>query len=318
MPTTTDGTAPGARLDRIREDVRSGLESEPRTLPPKYFYDAYGSELFERITELPEYYLTGAERALLENRVAPWLAEFAPRSLVELGAGSAAKTRVLLDAMPESGAVYAPLDVSAEFLNDTAERLDSHYESLEVRPLVDDLAGDFEVPDDLPRPLVMAFLGSTIGNFEHDDAVALLAHAARVLDRDDRFLVGLDLRKDAARLEAAYNDSAGVTAEFNLNVLRVLNRELDADFELDAFAHRAHYDDELGRVEMHLIATRPALVTIPEVGEFAFQPGQSIRTEISRKHDRAEVDAMLTEAGLSLEHWFSDGDYAVLVARPKP
>lgn len=314
---STGGAPDAGRIHRMRQDVRAGLGGEPRTLPPKYFYDAHGSALFEEITTLPEYYLTEAERTLLERAVAPWLRRVGARTLVELGAGSAAKTRILLDAMhPQQGVVYTPLDVSAEFLANTARAVDAQYDDMVVRPIVADLAGDFELPADLPRPMVVAFLGSTIGNFEHDAAIALMRHVRTTLQQGDRLLLGADLKKERGRLEAAYNDLAGVTARFNLNVLRVLNRELGADFDLDAFAHRAYYDEELGRVEMHLVSVVPQRVEVPGVGTFDFDVGQSIRTEISRKHDRAELEEMLARAGLSLEEWFSDGDYVVLAAAP--
>jgi len=306
------------RLARMRAEVAAGLGATPRTLPPTYFYDERGSGLFEEITRLPEYYPTRAERALLEEQAAPWLAASGARSLVELGAGSAEKTRVLLDALVSSGpgTVYAPLDVSAEFLAGTARRLDRAYDELEIRPIVADLTQGVPVDADLPRPMVVAFLGSTIGNFEHDEAVALLRAATRGFRPGDRLLLGADLKKEPARLNAAYNDAAGVTAEFNLNVLRVLNRELGADFDVDAFRHHAFYDEALGRIEMHLVAQRDTTARIPQVGEYPFAEGDTIRTEISRKYDRAEIRSTLAEAGLVLDQWFESPEgYALVVGR---
>ena len=312
----------GQRLDQMRAEIRAGMQARPRIIPPKFFYDERGSELFEEITQVREYYPTRVERALLASDVAAWLKRLAPRSIVELGAGSAEKTRILLDAMLESAGagpvVYAPVDVSADFLRATAERLAEAYADLVVKPVVADMTDPFALPLDLPRPLVIAFLGSTIGNFSRADAAALLRHAASIMEAGDRLLLGVDLRKDPALLNAAYNDAAGVTARFNLNVLRVLNRELGADFDLDAFHHHAFYDDEAGRVEMHLISDREQRVTIPEVGTIDLDAGESILTEISRKYDRPEVDATLAEAGLEIAEWFeATPPYAAVVAQPK-
>ena len=318
-PTSAEDAHLPAPARGMLEEVRAGLTAEPRQLPPKFFYDERGSELFEEITRTPEYYPTRAERALLESRVAPWLRSLAPQSLVELGAGSAEKTRVLLDAMTatDRARVYAPLDVSAEFLAATAHRLRASYPALHIEPIVADLSGHFRIPRSLPRPLVVAFLGSTIGNFERQAAVVLLRQACGEMEPDDRLLLGVDLKKDPARITAAYNDSRGVTAQFNLNVLRVLNRELGADFDLAAFEHHAFYDPELGRVEMHLVARRPVTVRIPDMQPVAFRAGETIRTEISRKYDRPQVERTLRDAGLTLEHWFTDddGDYALAVGR---
>ena len=308
------------RLEAMRAEVAAGMAARPRIIPPKFFYDERGSELFEEITRLPEYYPTRVERGLLAGVVAAWLRGHAPRALVELGAGSAEKTRILLEAMLESArerpVVYAPVDVSAEFLRATAERLAADYPDLDVRPVVADLTDPFTLPSALPRPLVLAFLGSTIGNFGRSDAAALLRHAASILEPGDRLLLGVDLRKDAALLDAAYNDDAGVTAEFNLNVLRVLNRELGADFDLDAFRHHAFYDEANGRVEMHLVANDAQRVHIPGVGTIALDAGESILTEISRKYDRAEIEATLRDAGLEIAEWFeAKPPYAVVAGR---
>ena len=300
-------------------EVRAGLEARPRIIPPKFFYDERGSELFEEITRLPEYYPTRTERGILETRVSAWIAALGPRSLVELGAGSGEKTRILLDAMvaasPE-GVTYVPVDVSADFLRTSAERLSNAYPALRIAPVVADLNRNFDVPVETPRPLVVAFLGSTIGNFGRVDAARLLGRAARALGPGDRLLLGVDLQKDSTLLNAAYNDRAGVTAEFNLNVLRVLNRALGADFDVDAWRHDARYNKPEGRVEMYLVARRAQRVTIPEVGTFEFDPGESILTEISRKYDRPEVEATLADAGLVIEEWFeSEPGYAVVVGK---
>jgi len=299
-------------------ELRDGLSRPQKELPPKYFYDERGSELFEEITRLPEYYLTRTERALLERWMPAWIGRLRPRALVELGAGSAEKTRIVLDAIVAAvgRAAYVPVDVSADFLEATALRLAAEYPSVEVVPVVADMTAEFALPPGLPGPTLHAFLGSTIGNFAPDDAVALLRGVRGRMRPGDGFLMGVDQRKDPAVIEAAYNDSAGVTAEFNRNMLRVVNAAAGADFDPAAFDHRAFYHRELHRIEMHLVARAPQAVTIPGVGEVRVDAGESIRTEISCKHDRGSVEAMLTAAGMRLTEWETDaaGLYAILLA----
>lgn len=304
--------------DNVRREVEEGLSRPQKALPPKFFYDRRGSELFEEITTLPEYYPTRTERALLERWAPEWVETVGVRTLVELGAGSAAKTRTILDAMTAAGTseVYAPVDISEDFLAETARALRDEYDDLRVVPVVADISARLDLPASLPRPAIFAFLGSTIGNFEADAATALVRRVGSAMRTDDRFLLGVDLRKDPAVLHAAYNDSRGVTAEFNLNMLRVLNAELGADFDPDAFRHRAFYDRQRHRIEMHLVATRPQRVTIPGSGSWEIEEGESIRTEISCKHDRESVQALLDGAGLSLERWETDPEelYAITLA----
>jgi L-histidine Nalpha-methyltransferase len=309
-------TAPGA-LAMLR-DVQLGLSQSQKELSPKYFYDRRGSELFEAITELPEYYLTRAERSILERNARTLMSALRPATLVELGAGSAAKTRLILDAMREAGSLecYVPIDVSASFLSETAARLAGEYPGLRVEPLVADFTERMPLPGSLRRPALFAFLGSTIGNFHPVEGARVLRRARAAMLRDDRFLLGADLRKDVERLEAAYNDAAGVTAEFNHNMLRVLNRELGADFDENAYAHRALYDSREHRIEMHLVARSRQVVTVPGAGAFEFAPGESVRTEISCKYDRPTLEDMLGAAGLAIETWLTDdaGDFALVVA----
>ncbi|MFL5537879.1 MAG: L-histidine N(alpha)-methyltransferase [Longimicrobiaceae bacterium] len=299
-------------------ELRDGLSRPQKELPPKYFYDERGSELFEEITRLPEYYLTRTERALLERWMPAWIGDLRPRALVELGAGSAEKTRIVLDAIVSAvgAAAYVPVDVSADFLEATALRLTADYPALEVVPVVADMTAEFALPPGLPGPTLHAFLGSTIGNFAPDEAVALLRGVRARMRPGDAFLMGVDLRKDPAVIEAAYNDAAGVTAEFNRNMLRVLNALAGADFDPEAFDHRAFYHRGLHRIEMHLDARTPQVVAIPGVGEVRIAAGESIRTEISCKHDRASVEAMLAAAGMRLAEWETDADglYAILLA----
>lgn len=315
----TDTLSPAAA--GMLAELRHGLSRPQKELPPKYFYDERGSELFEEITRLPEYYLTRTERALLERWMPEWIGILRPRTLVELGAGSAEKTRTILDALRvEVGfGAYVPVDVSADFLEATALRLAGDYPTLEVVPVVADMTASFALPPGLPRPTLHAFLGSTIGNFAPGEAVALLRGVRRRLLPGDGFLMGVDLRKDPAVIEAAYNDAAGVTAEFNRNMLRALNALAGADFRPDAFAHRAFYHRELHRIEMHLVPGEPQSVAIPGVGTVLVAAGESIRTEISCKHDRASVNAMLRAAGMEVTRWETDGDglYAILLAAPE-
>ena len=304
------------------DEIWTGLSRSPKEVPPKYFYDHRGSQLFERITELPEYYLTRTEREILEA----WMPERIPgldvRTLVELGAGSGEKTRVILDAMlsAHSPIVYVPIDVSAEFLKASAGRLRVEYPGLKVLPTVADLADPLPLPRGLPGPRLFAFLGSTIGNFRPKKAAALLRRIHAALDRDDFFLLGVDLRKDVAVLEAAYNDAEGVTAEFNRNMLRVLNRTLGTDFDLDAFRHRAVYNRDAHRIEMYLVSTREQDVTIPGVGVVRFQQGEPLRTEISCKYDRESIASLFSEAGLRLTEWKTDANewFALALAQGTP
>lgn len=308
--------------DAMLRDVLEGLRATPKVLSPKYFYDTRGSELFERITRLEAYYLTRAERALLERWIPGWVDELRPAALLELGAGSADKSRVVLDAMARtgSGSLYVPVDVSGEFLHETAEQLRAEYAGLRVAPEVADMTDRLDLSVTLPDPSWIALLGSTIGNFGPRAAVRLLCRIASLMGIEDRFLMGVDLRpgalKSVERLEAAYNDAEGVTADFNLNVLRVLNRELGADFDLGAFRHRAFYDADLGRIEMHLVAdARQSVALNGERIEVA--AGESIRTEISCKYDRATVEALFSDAGLALDRWVEGDDalFALALAR---
>jgi L-histidine N-alpha-methyltransferase len=306
-----------AHIDRaeLLRDVRRGLAMPQKELDPKYFYDDRGSDLFEQITELPEYYLTRSERRLLLAEVPPIVTALRPRSLVELGAGSASKTRIILDAMHESGAgeQYVPVDVSRDFLEETATRLREIYPELEVTTAVGDFTQALKLPW-LERPALFAFLGSTIGNFEPEAAVRILRRIAAQMCPDDKFLLGADLRKDPRIIEAAYNDRAGVTAEFNVNVLRVLNRELGANFDLSAFRHRAFYDRQYHRIEMHLDSDRDQTVLIPDIGRISFVRGESIRTELSCKYDEATVSSLFTRAGLRLDDWITGEDEVFALA----
>jgi L-histidine Nalpha-methyltransferase len=289
-------------------ELKAGFALLPKALPPKYFYDERGSALFEEITDLPEYYPTRTERALLERWIPTWVEELAPRSVLELGSGSAVKTRIILDAVArkQPDTLFVPMDISAEFLQSTAERLGIEYPSLRIRPLVADLAGSLPLPPELPRPALVAFLGSTIGNFEEVDAARLLSRVASWMEPTDEFVIGFDLVKDATVLEAAYDDPGGVTARFNLNMLRVLNTLTGADFDPDRFSHLSFYDREKRRVEMHLVSEVEQTVTLPDGTSWKLGEGETIRTEISCKYDREMVERMLGTAGLRLAEWATD------------
>lgn len=309
------------RTSPLLAEVRNGLSRRPRELSSRFFYDHRGSLLFEQITRLPEYYLTRAETRLLERHMPGQLGALQPESLVELGAGGGGKTRIILDAAHAHGAVptWVPIDVSAEFLAESAANLRAAYDWLVVRPIVADFTeSTLSLGARVPRPALFAFLGSTIGNFDTPDAVALIGRVRAAMQPDDRLLLGVDLRKDPAVLVHAYNDDAGVTAEFNRNMLLVLNRELGADFQPARFDHHAPWVSARSRIEMHLVARTAHVVHIPGIDDVHFDAGESIRTEICCKYDRETVVAMFAAAGLELEHWLEDerDGYAIALAAP--
>lgn len=312
---------PGGPLSGMAADVRAGLTRPFKELSPRYFYDERGSELFERITELEEYYPTRCERAILEaesDRICE--AANRPASLIELGSGSARKTRVLLDAMHSSGCLetFCPVDISEEITRETADRIAAEYDGISVRGLVCDFEFDLErVPVGGPR--VIALLGGTVGNFAPHQRAGFLRRIANLLGPEDRFLLGTDLVKDQATLEAAYNDSQGVTAEFNKNVLAVLNRELGADFDPDAFEHVARWDPENLWVDIRLRSLANQVVNVGALDMLVpFAAGEEMRTEISTKFMRPGLEGIYAEAGLELTDWWTDPDglYALSLARP--
>jgi L-histidine N-alpha-methyltransferase len=306
MPQLQDLTRSATQSDMLA-DVREGLARSQKELSPKYFYDHTGSLLFEQITRLPEYYLTRAERELL-TQCTPWfVTSTGYRTLVELGAGSASKTRILLDGMRRAatGCTYMPIDLSADFLNDTSRTLRRSYRDLRVVPVVADITRDFRLPRHR-GPVLFVLLGSTIGNFDPSHAASLLRRIHRRMEPADHFLLGADLRKDPRVLEAAYNDVEGLTARFNLNILEVLNHDLGADFDVNAFSHRAFYDQKLHRIEMHLVSKTEQVVAIPGIDWIVLRQGETIRTEISCKYDQPTIEQMFGEAGLALAEWHTD------------
>jgi L-histidine N-alpha-methyltransferase len=296
-------------LASLADDVREGLLASPKALPPKYFYDSRGSELFERITLLPEYYPTRAEQAILDEVADEIVEQVRPEELVELGPGSARKTNSLLDPMIDAGLGqrYVPVDVSESAVQDSAERLVEEYEQLTVHGIVGDFEQHLErVPRNGDRRLV-AFLGGTIGNFDTAQRQAMLRRVRAQLGPEDRLLVGTDLVKDRSRLEAAYNDSGGVTAEFNRNVLNVINANLDGDLEPERFEHVALYDEQRQWIEMRLRAREPHTARIEGLDmEVPFEEGEHIRTEISCKFTPAGLRDEYERAGLEMHGWYTD------------
>jgi L-histidine N-alpha-methyltransferase len=320
---TIDSHLDEAHERGLADDVLDGLTRPFKELPPKHFYDERGCELFDAICELPEYYPTRAERSILETDAAAIVAATGATELVELGSGTAAKTRVLLNAMSEAELLrrYVPFDVAESVVRTSAEQLVGEYPGLQVHGVV----GDFERHlDRIPRAdgeqrRVVALLGGTIGNFPPGSRRRLLRRIGALLAEGDHLLLGTDLVKDPAVIEAAYDDAAGVTAEFNRNVLRVVNRELDADFPLDGFAHVAFFDRRHEWVEMRLRALRPCSVLVGALGlRVEVAAGEEIRTEISAKFTRARVEEDFAAAGLRLAGWHTDAQqrFALSLATP--
>ncbi len=300
-------------------DVRRGLGAPRKWMPPRWFYDDRGSELFEEITRLPEYYQTRTEAAILEASAARIAELTRPATLVELGAGSATKTRILLDAMTVHGLTrYVPVDVSEATLVAGARRLTAAMPSLHVHGIVADFVAGLEHVTG-GEPVCILFLGSTIGNLLPHERVELFERVRACLGSGGSFLLGVDLVKPAAELEAAYDDAAGVTAAFNRNLLSVINHELQADFDLTAFDHVARYDTDLDRIEMHLRSRADQWVAIPGAAlNVNFGAGETVLTEISAKFTRARVDAELARAGMRGVEWFSDPAqrFALALAAP--
>ncbi|HKP89250.1 MAG TPA: L-histidine N(alpha)-methyltransferase [Thermoleophilaceae bacterium] len=305
----------------LAAEVRDGLTRAPlKQLPSKLFYDARGSELFDQITLQPEYYPTRCERSILNRRAPEIVTAAGAVELIELGSGSASKTRALLFAMAGAGTLrrYVPVDVSAEPVERSAEELCEIYPGLEVHGLIGDFHHDLvHLPPGERR--LFAFLGGTIGNFLPSERVDFLGGLSELMGPGDRLLLGTDLVKDVATLEAAYDDAAGVTAEFNRNALRVVNRELGADFQVERFEHRACFDAHESWIEMRLRSLDAVVVDVPGAGiEVALEAGEEIRTEISAKFTQARVEHDLAAAGLTLERFWTDdaGWFALSLARP--
>jgi L-histidine N-alpha-methyltransferase len=302
----------------LRNDVLTGLAQNPKSLPPKWFYDAVGSDLFEQITRLPEYYPTRAEAQILRTQSPAIAAASGADTLVELGSGTSEKTRLLLTALHDNGLLrrFIPFDVDSSVLESAGAALGSEYPDLEI----DAVCGDFEehlakIPSGGRRLFV--FLGSTIGNLTPGPRAQFLASLADVLDPGDSLLLGTDLVKETGRLVRAYDDSSGVTARFNLNVLAVVNRELDANFDIAGFQHVARWNGDEERIEMWLRATTPQQVRVDRLGlEVGFAAGEEMLTEVSCKFRPDSVEQELAAAGLRRTHWWTDeaGDFGLSLA----
>jgi L-histidine N-alpha-methyltransferase len=317
-----------SHLDRgqersLADDVLDGLTRPFKELPPKHFYDARGAELFDQICELPEYYPTRVERAILEERAEELARVTGAVELVELGSGTAAKTRVLLDALQQAGTLqrYVPVDVTERMVRDCAEELTREYPGLRVHGVIGDFERHLDRVPEPSGPRIVAFLGGTIGNFPPGSRRRFLRKIARLLGPEDHLLMGADLVKDPRVLEAAYDDEQGVTAEFNRNVLLVLNRELQADFDPDDFEHVALFDPEHEWVEMRLRARREHTTLVRAVDlPVHFDAGEELRTEISAKFTPERMQGDLAAAGLDLVSWLTDPQelFALTLSRPSP
>lgn len=305
----------------LAEDVAAGFAREPRRLAPKYFYDDHGSRLFDRICDTPEYYPTRTEQALIADSAAALVTSLRPDHIIELGAGTARKTEALFSACDGLGIAprYWPFDVCESIMQAAAERMLPRYPWLSIDVLVGDYSAGL---GGLPRPAgrcLYVFLGGTLGNFEPAESEAFLGELAARMAPEDRLLLGVDRVKDRGVLEAAYNDAEGWTAAFNRNVLTVLNRELGADFDVDAFRHEAFFNESASRIEMHLVAGREQRVTVPALAtSYRFAAGERLHTEISRKFTPAGLEAELGHAGLTRVDHFEpeDGAFSLLVAAP--
>src|SRR6201996_2788238 len=314
---------PGFLEEALRADARTGLTAEPKSLPPKWFYDAQGSALFDKITELPEYYPTRAEREILRANAAGIAGQTGARTLIELGSGSSDKTRVLLDALRAAGTLrcYVPVDVSEPALVAAGNALSAEYPGLDVRAVVSAFEEHLGTPAGgaAPAPGLVAFLGSTIGNMFPAQRASFLARVRAGLRPGDFFLLGTDLVKDPATLVAAYDDDSGVTAAFNKNVLSVLNAELGADFDADEFEHVAVWDAAREWIEMRLRSQTGQKGRVPGIGLTGrFAAGGEVGTEVSAKFRRAGVAGELAAAGLALRSWWTDsaGQFGLSLSVP--
>ena len=308
--TVSQLTPPKDYRSQLLEDVFYGFTAYRKYLPSKYFYDGRGSELFEQITELPEYYLTNAETEILAEHADSLMARIQPDELVELGSGSSRKTIMLIEAMYRSGPGrrYVPIDISEDALRAAAKELCGAYTWLEVEGLVGDFVADLDKVRRRGRRLIV-FLGSTIGNYVPTLRYSLLRSVASALDAGDSFLLGVDLVKDEATMVAAYDDAAGVSSEFNLNILRVVNRELDGDLPLDAFEHVTRFDPISSCMAQSLRAKRPVVANLKALDlAVSFVEGEEIHTEVSCKFTRSQVEQDFADAGLAVDDWLTDSE----------
>ena len=293
--------------DDFARDVHAGLALEPKRIPSKYFYDARGSELFEEICEQPEYYLTRTELGILQAHVGEIAATLGPRVLlVEYGSGAGIKTRLLLDALVDPVG-YVPVEISATALDASIENLTEEFPEVDMLPVAADFTQhvDLPSPEQAARRTVVYFPGSTLGNFEQREAIALLRTMRLEMGRDGAAVIGIDLKKDVAILEAAYNDAAGVTAAFTLNLLTRINRELDAEFDLEQFRHRAHYNVLAGRIETHIVSRIEQTVRIGK-HRYSFASDEAMLVEYSCKYSQEDFAALAAKTGLRVTRSWTD------------
>lgn len=294
------------QCEAFRRDVLAGLGRSPKTLPSRWLYDARGSELFEEITTAPEYYPTRTERTLLEANRDEIADFFGPAAvLIEYGAGASIKTEIVLGALHDP-ALYVPIDIAGDFLDDSARRIRTLFPDLDVDPVIADFTEEFDLPGDLPRDGRGAFFpGSTIGNLDEAEATAFLRRMHSHLGGSGVAVIGADLKKDVGVLERAYDDAAGITAAFNRNILTRAERELGARVQIEAFRHEARWNDEASAMEMHLVADRPCEIVVDDE-IFRFEAGETIHTESSRKYDIAALEQLAEAGGFKLERLWRD------------
>lgn len=313
----------GKYSNDIARDIQQGMTASQKYIPCKYFYDALGSRLFKEICQLPEYYPTRTELSILKEIAPELMGTFANRDLVELGSGANLKIRILLDAAGKSNRStmrYIPMDISESAIAEALADLIDRYPELQVMGVVADFTSQLDV---LPpkRPLMLCFLGSTIGNMSGDESVSFLRTVSENMKSDDKLLIGFDMVKPRDIMEAAYNDSRGITSEFNKNILNVLNKKLNADFDSSQFDHIAYFNEDESRVEMHLRANRDILVKLESIRmEVEFKRGETIHTENSRKFTNDIIEGIAEEAGLSIQKWYLDHNewFSLVVMCPAP
>ncbi|MCH7494532.1 MAG: L-histidine N(alpha)-methyltransferase [Candidatus Marinimicrobia bacterium] len=304
----------------IIQDVQTGLTSVPKMLNPKYFYDEKGSQLFDKITRLPEYYLTRTETSILKNEIEGILNRYKPEAVFEMGSGSATKTRLILDPMNVSGMLrgIGLFDFNEEFLTESSRSFRGLYPESQVVSIVGDFTKELMLGDFDFTPTLYLFLGSTIGNMSYGESKMFLERVVEIMKREDIFMLGIDLVKDVNIIHSAYNDSEGVTEEFNRNILNVINVRLDADFEPNLFTHEAVYNLEKNRIEMYLKSNVDQVVNLKKIDlKLKLISGESICTEISRKYTREKVESLMSSAGMEMIEWLTDADSFFAIALAK-
>ncbi|MCH8288747.1 MAG: L-histidine N(alpha)-methyltransferase [Candidatus Marinimicrobia bacterium] len=319
----SDNSKQGFKSDpfaEIIQDVQAGLTSVPKMLNPKYFYDEKGSQLFDKITRLPEYYLTRTETSILKNEIEGILNRYKPEAVFEMGSGSATKTRLLLDLMNVSGMLrgIGLFDFNEEFLTESSLSFRALYPESRVVSIVGDFTKELMLGDFDFTPTIYLFLGSTIGNMSYGESKMFLERVVEKMKREDIFMLGIDLVKDIDIIHSAYNDSEGVTEEFNRNILNVINVRLDADFKPNLFTHEAVYNQEKNRIEMYLKSNVDQVVNLKKIDlKLKLISGESICTEISRKYTREKVESLMSSAGMEMKEWLTDAESFFAIALAK-